>query len=284
MKVTLITGASSGIGEAFARKLAAKKHNLVLVARNEQKLIALCDELMLEHEIMAHYVAIDLIDYQADIRLFKETENHGMEVNWLINNAGFGSMGEFAELDIEKELEMVGLNVMALSALTHRYIQRMRANRSGTIINVSSTAGFQPIPYMATYAATKAFVTSFSEAIAEENREYGIRVLNLCPGATDTNFFAAGEINSPLKFKGMQTADEVVNAAFEALDAGKTTKISGLFNWIVAQAGMLAPDWLVSRAIASQMRPAVVKTEPKVLPTATSESADEEKKTKAKGA
>ncbi len=96
MKVTLITGASSGIGEAFARKLAQKKHNLVLIARNEQKLAALCDELMLKHEILAHYVAIDLIDYQADIRLFKETENHGMEVEWLINNAGFGSMGDFA--------------------------------------------------------------------------------------------------------------------------------------------------------------------------------------------
>ncbi len=256
MKVTLITGASSGIGESFARKLAGKKHNLVLVARNEEKLAKLCDELMAEHEIMAHYVAIDLIDYQADVRLFKETENNGMEVEWLINNAGFGSMGDFAELDLERELEMIGLNIMALVALTHRYIHRMRANRRGTIINVSSTAGFQPLPFMATYGATKAFVTSFSEAIAEENRRHGIRVLNLCPGSTKTNFFAEADIRKPFNLKGMQTADQVVDAAMLALDAGKTTKISGIFNWILAHVAIFTPNWLVTKAVASQLRSA----------------------------
>jgi short-subunit dehydrogenase len=280
MKVTLITGASGGIGEAFARKLAAKKHNLVLVARNEEKLISLCDELMLNHEIMAHYVAIDLLDYQADIRLFKETENHGMEVEWLINNAGFGSMGDFAELDIERELEMVGLNIMALSALTHRYIQRMRANKSGTIINVSSTASFQPLPYMATYGATKAFVTSFSEAIAEENRELGIRVLNLCPGSTATNFHAAAGIREPIQIKGVQTADQVVEAALDALEAGRSTKISGAINWMIAHAATFAPNWLVTRAVASQLRPAARK---KAKETAKLQE-PEEKKTIAKGA
>ncbi len=288
MKVTLITGASSGIGEAFARKLAQKQHNLVLVARNEQKLAALCDELMLKHEILAHYVAIDLIDYQADIRLFKETENHGMEVEWLINNAGFGSMGDFASLDLERELEMIGLNVMALSALTHRYIQRMRANRKGTIINVSSTASFQPIPYMATYGATKAFVTSFSEALAEENREYGIRVLNLCPGATETNFFAAGKINSPLKIKGMQTSEQVVDAALEALEAGKSTKISGVLNWVIAHVATFSPNSLVTKVIGNQLRSDGVAGRPKTLPVTESKTVqkleEEEKKTMSKGA
>ncbi|MDH3493057.1 MAG: SDR family oxidoreductase [Acidobacteriota bacterium] len=278
MKVTLITGASSGIGEAFARRLASKKHNLVLVARNEKKLAALCDELMLEHEIMAHYVAIDLIDYQADLRLFKETENHGMEVEWLINNAGIGSMGDFADLDLEGELEMIGLNVMSLVALTHRYIQRMRANKSGTIINVSSTASFQPLPYMSTYAATKAFVSSFSEAIAEENRELGIRVLNLCPGSTETNFHAAAGIKEPVRIKGSQTSEQVVTAALDGLAAGRTAKISGISNWVIAKAATFAPNWMVTRAVASQLRPAAMK---KALENSGTEK---EKKTMSKGA
>src|SRR5688572_18039237 len=188
MKATLITGASGGIGEAFARRLAGEKHNLVLVARSEDKLIALCDELMLEHKIMAHYVAVDLTEFQADTRLFNETEKHGLEINWLINNAGFGAVGDFLKLDLENQLRMITLNVMSLVALTHRYLEKMRERKSGVIINVSSTAGFQPIPFFATYAATKAFVTSFSEAIAEENRPHGIHVLNLCPGPTETGF------------------------------------------------------------------------------------------------
>lgn len=284
MKVTLITGASSGIGEEFARKLAARNHNLVLVARNEKKLSALCDELMLQHEIMVHYVAIDLIDYQADVRLFKETENHGMEVEWLINNAGFGSMGDFAALDLERELEMVGLNVMALVALTHRYIQRMRANKRGTIINVSSTASFQPLPFMATYGATKAFVTSFSEAIAEENREFGVRVLNLCPGSTETNFHAAAGITEPFKMKGSQTSEQVVAAALDALDAGKTTKISGVLNWIIAHAATFAPNSLVTKAVGSQLRPAAMKKANQAQPRQLEEPEEDEKKTMGKGA
>ncbi|MDQ3634606.1 MAG: SDR family oxidoreductase [Acidobacteriota bacterium] len=259
MKATLITGASSGIGEAFARRLAAENHNLVLVARNEKKLISLCDQLMLEHEIMAHYVAIDLNDYQADLRLFKETVNHGMEVEWLINNAGFGSMGDFAELEIENELEMIGLNIMALVALTHRYLQLMRERKSGTIINVASTAGFQPIPFMATYAATKAFVTSFTEAIAEENRPFGIRVMALCPGATETNFFAASDIKDPVKIKGMQKPEEVVEAALNGLEKGKQKVVSGWINSLVAHAATLAPNSLVTRSIASTLRPKITK-------------------------
>lgn len=259
MKATLITGASSGIGEAFARRLAAEKHNLVLVARTEKKLAALCDELMAEHEIMAHYVAIDLNDYQADRRLFKETENHGMEVECLINNAGFGSMGDFAEMELENELNMVGLNVMALVALTHHYLEQMRERGEGTIINVSSTASFQPIPFMATYGATKAFVTSFTEALAEENRSHGINFLALCPGATETNFFAASDITDPVKIKGMQTAEEVVDAALDAFEKGKTTVVSGWTNYLVSKAGTFAPNSLVTKQIGKVLRPKVEK-------------------------
>ena len=254
MKFTLITGASSGIGEAFARRLAAEKHNLVLVARSETKLHELCDELMLQHQITAHYVALDLTEFEADKKLFEETQKHGFEIEWLINNAGFGSMGDFAELDLERELEMITLNIMALVALTHRYLEIMRARKSGVIINVSSTAGFQAIPFMATYAATKAFVTSFSEAVAEENRPFNITVTAVCPGPTETNFFNASKA-IPFSAKGLQTPAEVVDKALKGVKAKKPLVISGIANYVGAVLGSFAPDALVTRVIADYLRP-----------------------------
>ena len=259
MKVTLITGASSGIGEAFARRLAADKHNLVLAARSENKLHQLCDELMLEHGITAHYIVVDLTDSEADEKLFSETERHGMEVEWLINNAGFGSMGDFARLNLETELEMIKLNITALVALTHRYLQKMRARKSGTIINVASTASFQPVPFMATYAATKAFVKSFSEAIAEENRPFNITITALCPGPTETNFFDAANIGTNIKDafmkKGMQTPEEVVEAGLDAVKSGKPSVISGWTNYLTARLGNFVPNSLITRAVGGVLRP-----------------------------
>ena len=134
---------------------------------------------MLQHKIMAHYIVADLTERDADEYIFDETEKHKFEVDWLINNAGFGAYGDFANVDLDKQTGMVDLNIRSLVALTHRYLPAIRERRRGTIINVSSAAGFQPLPYMAVYAATKSFVTSFSEAIAEENREYGIQVMAL---------------------------------------------------------------------------------------------------------
>lgn len=255
MKVTLITGASSGIGEAFARRLAAEKHNLLLVARSEKALHELCDELMLKHQITAHYVVLDLTDANADQRLFDETEKHGFEVDWLINNAGFGSGGDFAKLDRNHELGMIDLNIRSLVALTHRYLGKMRERKSGTIINVSSAAGFQPIPFMATYAATKAFVSSFSEAIAEENRSLGIKILALCPGSTKTNFFAASNIDRPIQVKGQQTSEEVVETALKAVKGGRAKVVSGFANKIGAFLGTHTPHILSSRAMAKALRP-----------------------------
>ena len=254
MKVTLITGASGGIGEAFARRLAAEKHDLVLVARSEKKLHELCDELMLSHKITAHYVALDLTEADADLTLFKETEKHGMEVEWLINNAGFGSMGDFAELDRELELAMIELNIRALVALTHRFLSQMRMRKSGVIINVSSAAGFQPIPFMATYAATKAFVTSFSEALAEENRLHNIKVLALCPGPTETNFFVAAKIKDPIGVKGVQTPEEVVETALKAVRSGRAKIVSGWSNYIGSVLGTFMPTSLVTRVMAKALR------------------------------
>ncbi len=255
MKVTLITGASSGIGEEFARRLAAEGHNLVLVARTERALHELCDELMLKHKIMAHYLVLDLTEPDAHNKLVEDTQKHGFEVDWLINNAGFGSVGDFSKLDIDKELRMIDLNVRSLVALTHSYLVPMRERKHGTIINVSSAAGFQPIPFMATYAATKAFVSSFSEAIAEENRPLGIRVLALCPGSTKTNFFAASNIDRPIQVKGQQTSEQVVETALKAIRGGRTKVVSGIANKVGAFLGGHVPHFLSSRAMSKALRP-----------------------------
>ena len=254
MKSTLITGASSGIGEAFARRLAAEGHNLVLVARSEGRLHEICDELMLKHKITAHYVSTDLTAYGSQDELFRETERRGFEIDWLINNAGFGAMGDFAELELDRTLDMITLNVSALVSLTHLYLRDMRKRRSGTIINVSSAAGFQPIPFMAVYAATKAFVTSFSESVAEENRPFGIRVLALCPGSTKTNFFKASNIERPVQVKGQQSAEQVVETALRAVRSGKTKTVSGLANFIGALIGKHAPNAITTRAIGRAIR------------------------------
>lgn len=261
MKFTLITGASSGIGEAFARRLAAEKHNLVLVARSEEKLRALCDELAGNHDVTCRYFAIDLLEAGADVELFDKTENDGLEIDWLINNAGFGSSGDFATLDLERELEIIDLNVSALVALTHRFLQKMRERKRGTIINVSSAAGFQPIPFMATYAASKAFVSSFSEAIAEENRPFGIQILALCPGSTKTNFFEASKIERPIQVKGQQTVEQVVETAMKAVRDKKTKVVSGWTNYLGAIAGTLVPNSISSRVMAKALRSRYQKTD-----------------------
>lgn len=254
MKVSLITGASSGIGEAFARRLAAEGHNLVLVARSEIALHELCDELMLKHKIMAHYVVLDLAEPDADRALYAETERCGFEVDWLINNAGFGSVGDFSRLDVDRELQMIELNIAALVAITHTYLTGMRRRKHGTIINVSSAAGFQPIPFMATYAATKAFVSSFTEAIAEENRPFGIQILALCPGSTKTNFFAASNIDRPIQVKGQQTVDDVVETAMRAVKSGRTKVVSGVANKIGAMLGKFTPNAISRRVMAKMLR------------------------------
>ncbi|HVG37662.1 MAG TPA: SDR family oxidoreductase [Pyrinomonadaceae bacterium] len=252
-QATLITGASSGIGEEFARQLAARGENLVLVARSADKLMAICNELGRAHNIAAQHVALDLTEKGAPEALFAETNRRGIEVETLINNAGFGSFGEFAALDLARELQMVELNVTALVALTHLYLAPMRARRRGAIINVASTAAFQPVPYMTTYAATKAFVLSFTEALWEENRAHGVKVIALCPGPTETNFFtAAGGESPPLRPK--QTAEEVVEVGLRGLERGQGHVISGWSNFAVTQAERFLPRSLVIRLAGKAMK------------------------------
>jgi short-subunit dehydrogenase len=253
MNTTLITGASTGIGAAFARKLAARGRNVLLVARSEDKLVALCNELGRLTSIRAQYLALDLQQPDAGVQLFEETKKRELEIDMLINNAGFGSMGDFARLDLDRELEMIQLNVRALVDLTHRFVGPMRERKRGTIINVASTASFQAVPYMATYAATKAFVLSFSEAIAEENRSHGIHVMALCPGVTETNFFEASKIDRP-PMRTIQTAEEVVDAALRAMDRQKTVAISGWTNWLVVEAERFVPRSTVRKVAAKALR------------------------------
>lgn len=253
MNTTLITGASSGIGEVFARKLAAQGNNVLLVARSEDKLMTLCNELGRLNSIRAQYVAMDLSQTDAPARLFAEAQKRGLEINLLINNAGFGSMGDFAELDLARELNMIDLNVRALVELTHRFLVPMRERKRGAIINVASTAGFQAVPFMATYAATKAFVLSFSEALWEENRSQGIKVMALCPGVTETGFFEASGFELP-PMRAVQTADDVVDTALRGLKRGKSHIISGWANFLMVESERLVPRSFVVRMAGKVLR------------------------------
>ncbi|MDX6613101.1 MAG: uncharacterized protein QOD75_2287 [Blastocatellia bacterium] len=253
MNTTLITGASSGIGEVFARKLAARGDNVLLVARSEDKLMTLCNELGRINSIRAQYVAMDLSQPDSPARLFDEAQKRGFEIDFLINNAGFGSMGDFAKLDLQRELNMIELNVRALVELTQRFLVPMRERKSGAIINVASTAGFQPVPFMATYAATKAFVLSFSEALWEENRPYGIKVMALCPGVTETGFFDAAKIETP-PGRVIQTAEDVVDTALRGLKRGKGHIISGWANFVMIESERLVPRSVVARMAGKVLR------------------------------
>jgi uncharacterized protein len=214
----LITGGSSGIGECFARALAARKRNLILVARSRNKLQALAEELAGAQGIRALPFDYDLSVPGAADALARQVREQDLDVDLLINNAGFGGRGEFWTLPLDRQAQMMQLNVRTLVELTHLFLPPMVAQKRGGIINVSSTAGFQPMAYTAAYAATKAFVTSFSLALAEEVRPYGIKVVTLCPGATRTNFFVAGNYRKRALPGGMQSPQAVVRAALKALD------------------------------------------------------------------
>src|ERR1043166_4995405 len=253
MNTTLITGASSGIGAAFARKLAGRGRNVLLVARSEDKLIALCNELGRLTSIRAQYLALDLQRPDAAAQLFEETKKRELEIDMLINNAGFGSMGDFAKLDLKRELEIIQLNITTLVDLTHRLLQPMRERKGGTIVNVASTAGFQAVPYMATYAATKAFVLSFSEALWEENRSHGVHVMALCPGVTETNFFEASGMDHP-PMRITQTPEEVVDTALRALAQERSHVISGWTNFMMTQSERFVPRSFVIRLAGRMMR------------------------------
>lgn len=253
----LVTGASSGIGEAFARALAARGASLVLVARSERKLRALAEELAEAHGVRAEVVATDLTRPGAAADLAREVARRGIDVDVLVNNAGFGTYGRFETLPPERERDEIQLNVVALVDLTHALLPGMLARGRGAVLNVASTAAFQPVPWMAVYGATKAFVLSFSEALWAETRGRGISVLAVCPGRTDTSFSEAlGAGGAEAAGLGRaETADVVVGRALRALAHGRTHVVSGARNCLTAQLPRFLPRAITARVAGLVMRP-----------------------------
>jgi short-subunit dehydrogenase len=263
--VALITGASMGIGEAFAEALALRGYDLALVARSGPALQTIAERIGPGARVRVESIVADLEDLRLVARAFERSavfqvgdEAQALlgRVDLLINNAGFGAHGPFETIDPQRNLGQVRLNVEALVALTNRFAPAMLERGTGGIINVASTAAFQPVPYMAVYGATKAFVLSFSEALAEEFRGRGVRVLALCPGATRTNFFSvAGEGAQVGRFR---TSAQVVQTALRAYDRGAAYVIDGAANRVMAFSPRLAPRALVARIGGRLMKPAAV--------------------------
>ncbi len=251
----LITGGSGGIGECFARALARRGHNLALAARSEDRMRQLAAELAREHGIRVEVVPADLSVREAAQKLFTELNKRNLAINLLINNAGFGGRGEFWKVPLERQMAMIRLNINSLAELTYLLLPEMVERGEGGIINVSSTAGFQPMAYTATYSATKAFVTSFSMGLAEEVRPHGIRVVTLCPGGTRTNFFVAGNYGVHNLPGGMQEPEAVVEAALRALDNGGGLVVPRLLNKFSIFIQRFIPRETVAKYAAIAFRP-----------------------------
>ncbi|MDI1255584.1 MAG: SDR family NAD(P)-dependent oxidoreductase [Flavobacterium sp.] len=257
MEVTLITGASSGIGEALAISFAAQKKNLVLVARNEAKLQSLCESLSSYHGIVCEYIVTDLIDADAAQKIYFICKSNKWHVNLLINNAGIGSSGEFVQNNLQSELEIIQVNNIALVALTHLFLKDMKALGEGSIINIASIIAFIPGPYMAVYAGSKHFVKTFSQSLAEECRPYNIKVMLFSPGYTTSNF-----MNSPsndnewgkvlVSNASSQTPMEVAKELLEAYKQKKEFHISGKKNRLTIFVTKLIPQRIIAKSFAKQ--------------------------------
>jgi len=247
MPTVLITGASGGIGYELAKLFARDHHNLVLVARSGDRLADVANELRALGVTVSTF-ALDLGTQTAPKFLFDQLQTQGVTVDILINNAGFGAFGEFAEMSNEEIFGQIQLNITALTELTHLFLPAMLARHSGRIMNVASTAGFQPGPLMAVYYATKAYVISFSEALANEVRKSGVTVTCFCPGATHTGFAKRARNDKSRLFKqlGAMNADKVALDGYRAVLEGRTLAISGAHNWMVAQSTRFAPRKLVT--------------------------------------
>jgi uncharacterized protein len=247
MKTALITGASNGIGLELAKIHASKGGNLVLVARNKSKLDELKVELESQYKISVYTIGKDLSLPNAAQEVYNETAQQKIQVDYLINNAGFGDFGMFVETDWNKELQMINLNITTLTQFTKLYLQDMVARKFGKIMNVASTAAFQSGPTMAVYYATKAYVLSFSEAIDNEVSDKGVTVTSLCPGATESGFQAAAamEESALVKGKKLPTSKEVAEYGYKSMLAGKTVAIHGLMNYIMANSVRFTPRAIV---------------------------------------
>ena len=255
MATALVTGASSGLGEEFARQLAKQKYGLVLVARREDRLKAVADEASKLGAAPVKVIAADLTGHESAAALYRQVTGAGIEVGYLVNNAGFGTRGRFDNLPLEREVEEIGLNVTALVTLTRLFLPPMVAKKSGTIINVSSVGGFSPVPFMATYGATKAFVLSFSEALAEELKDTGVTVTALCPGATRTEFQKVANVDvAKMPSFAFMSAVTVVAQAIAAAKRGKSVYVNGPINKITVETIRITPRKLVAKIAGAMFK------------------------------
>ena len=241
----LVTGASSGIGAAIAEELASRGQNLTLIARREELLSQLATELHYRYGVRAGVVACDLADASERDRLAAQVTELGLEVEVLVNNAGFGYAGDFIDADRVRQVEMVKLNCEAVVDLTARYLPEMVRRGRGAILNVASTGGFQPMPKSATYGATKAFVLSHSEALHHELRGTGVSLTAVCPGPVRTEFVEAAGIPGADNAPGFiwMSANDVAKQAVDALAAGKRTVVPGMLNYAGMMFGRYTPRW-----------------------------------------
>ncbi|MDP1801202.1 MAG: SDR family oxidoreductase [Bacteroidota bacterium] len=247
MATALITGASNGIGLELAKVHASKGDHLVLVARNKPKLEELKAELENQFKVKVYVIGKDLSASNSAKEVYDETTKQKIQIDYLINNAGFGDFGMFVETDWNKELQMINLNITTLTQFTKLYLLDMVKRRSGKIMNVASTAAFQSGPTMAVYFATKAYVLSFSEAVDNEVSDKGITVTTLCPGATESGFqeAAAMEESKLVKGKKLPTSKEVAEYGYSSMMKGKTVAIHGMMNWIMANSVRFTPRAIV---------------------------------------
>lgn len=254
--LTLITGASSGIGKAFADRLAKEGHDLIIVARRQADLEAHAAQLQAAHGGVVHVIPMDLSRASSADELFAEVEKRGLVIDGLINNAGVGLHGALEKNDPATLERMITLNVTVLAKLTRLFLPAMLERRSGMILNVASTAAFQPMPYFAAYAATKAFVLSFSEGIAEEVRDRGVKVVALCPGPTSTEFSESASLKTKaLNYARWMTAEQVVDDGMQAIRRGEVVRISGMMNSLAARSAVFVPRALLNRITGALFRP-----------------------------
>lgn len=252
---TLITGASGGIGLALAHEFAAKNHNLVLVARSEDKLKSACKEISQKHGVNAEYIVFDLSEYSNLPKLYKIIDEKSLKIDTLVNNAGFGANGDFVNLDIAKQIEMVNLNISALMSLSHYFAKQFKFQGFGKILNIGSIVSFQAVPYMAVYSATKWFVLSFSLALKKELENTGVSVTCFCPGPTSSHFFEkSGNILPPNSSQRMQTPEQVARLAYKALAKNKAYQISGFQNKFLVVLLKTLPQFMVLNIMAKMMK------------------------------
>ena len=253
-KTALVTGASSGIGKAFALALAARGTSLVLISRGAEILGTLASEIRERHHVRVDVIVSDLSQPASAAQIGQAIAERGLTIDLLINNAGFMTYGPFEEIDPAADHAEVMVNIAAVVGLTHQFLPGMLARKDGAVINVASIAGFQPIPYLAVYSASKAFVISFSVALWEECRERNVCVMGLCPGTTATELFERA--TAPEASLGKpRTAEQVVATALKGLDRRRSLVVDGLKNSLLSHGPRLIPRWFAARCAGQAVRP-----------------------------